>query len=226
MAITNKYFLDEQGLSTVANHIKERLKTVSTMPATAGDGTVLLYKGATSGSYTNGHIYQYSTTTNSWVDISPSGGHTMSPTTSSSLTEDTIVSTINNTINTNEEVASLYGIQKWTNEKRIRRIMNGSDVGALITTTGIGTWTDKSSPTSEDETDWWYDSAFIIPNNVSTDNIDISIKFDPSGETIALGGFILDTTTGKLCIKFANKITNIATAKVAVDITYTRNEVG
>lgn len=74
MAITNKYFLDEQGLSTVANHIKERLKTVSTMPAVAGNGTVLLYTGATSGSYTNGHIYQYSTTTNSWVDISPSGG--------------------------------------------------------------------------------------------------------------------------------------------------------
>ena len=70
MATQNKKYLDDHGLSTVANYVKERLKTVSTMPVSAGNGAVLLYTGATSSSYINGHIYQYNTSTNTWVDIS------------------------------------------------------------------------------------------------------------------------------------------------------------
>ena len=74
MMINNKKYLDDQGLSTIADYIKERLKTVSAMPASAVNGTVLLYTGETNSSYTNGHIYQYDVSTNSWIDISPSGG--------------------------------------------------------------------------------------------------------------------------------------------------------
>jgi hypothetical protein len=139
-----------------------------------------------------------------------------------------------------------------------------------MTATGIGTWTDKAIDqiTSADETDWWYDSAFVVPvyymltsdtsivtgktyytrsgtapnytytvvaspvvADIGTyyeqysDDVDISIKFDPSGDTATLGGYIFDSTTGKICIKFGNSIT-VDTARIAVDITYTRNEVG
>lgn len=69
--------------------------------------------------------------------------------------------------------------------------------------------------------DWWYDAAFVQQDD--SDDIDISIKFDTSGDTIALGGYILDSTTGRICIKFANSITP-STAKIAVDVTHTRNE--
>ena len=58
-----------------------------------------------------------------------------------------------------------------------------------------------------------------------SDDVDISIKFDPSGDATTLGGYIFDSTTGKICIKFGNSIT-VNTARIAVDITYTRNEVG
>jgi hypothetical protein len=152
--------------------------------------------------------------------------------------------------------------------------MSGANIpsGTTMTATGIGTWTDKAIDqiTSSDETDWWYDAAFIVPvyymltsdtsivtgktyytrsgsgteqdpyvytavaspviADIGTyyeqysDDVDISIKFDPSGDTATLGGYIFDSTTGKICIKFGNSIT-VDTAKIAVDITYTRNEV-
>lgn len=58
-----------------------------------------------------------------------------------------------------------------------------------------------------------------------SDDVDVSIKFDPSGDTTTLGGYILDTDTGKICIKFGNSI-KAETARIAVDVTYTRNEIG
>lgn len=57
-----------------------------------------------------------------------------------------------------------------------------------------------------------------------SDDVDVSIKFDPTGDTTCLGGYILDTDTGKICIKFGNSI-KPETARIAVDITYTRNEI-
>ena len=115
------------------------------------------------------------------------------------------------------------------NERRVRRTLDGSNVpsGTTVTATGIGTWTDKdvSQIVSSDETDWWYDSAFIIPNNIDQNSVDISLKFDPTGDAVTLGGYILDTSTGKICIKFGNSI-DTTTAKIAVDITYQSSEVG
>ena len=115
------------------------------------------------------------------------------------------------------------------NERRVRRILDGSNVpsGTTASTTGIGTWTDKdvSQIVSSDETDWWYDSAFVIPNNIDQDSVDINIKFDPTGDVVTLGGYIFDTSTGKICIKFGNNI-DISTARIAVDITYQSSEVG
>lgn len=143
-------------------------------------------------------------------------GHTMAPTPASGLTEATVVSTVKAATANNAQVPSLYGIQKWTNEKTVRRTISGA---SSIGSTGIGTWDDSSTP---DETDWWYDAAFIIPDDA--DDVDIDFKFDPTGSLVAVGGYIWDTTTGRLCVKFANTV-DPATTKFAVDITYTRNEV-
>lgn len=153
------------------------------------------------------------------------GGHTMIPTPSSSPSEATVVSTIDGKRNTanDDSVVSAYSVSRWSNEKKIRKTMGSTG----ISSTGIGTWFDGDPSTivpSTDEADWWYDSAFQIPDNA--DDVEVAFKFDPStNEAIVLGGYILDTTTGKLCIKFGNTITNTTDAKVAVDITYTRNEV-
>lgn len=156
----------------------------------------------------------------SWNNKATVNGHTMSPTPASGLTEATVVSTVKGAAANNSQVPSLYGVQKWTNEKKVRRTISGA---SKIGSTGIGTWTDKdvSSITTSDEADWWYDAAFKIG---TTDDIDIDFKFDPTGSLVAVGGYILDTTTGKLCVKFANTV-DPATTKFAVDITYTRNEV-
>ena len=156
-----------------------------------------------------------------WNNKATVNGHTMAPTPASGLTEATVVSTVKAAAGTNAQVPSLYGVQKWTNEKKVRRTISGA---SSIGSTGIGTWTDKdiSSITTSDETDWWYDAAFKIPDNAN--DIDIDFKFDPTGSLVAVGGYILDTTTGKLCVKFANTV-DPATTKFAVDITYTRNEV-
>ena len=197
----------------------------------------------------------------------------IAPTPSGSLTESTVVDTVNSAINTNNNAPSLFTVQKYSNEKTVRRVLNGANIpsGTSMTATGIGTWFDGDISTivpSTDEADWWYDSAFIVPvyyvltsdtsivtgktyytrsgtapnytytvvaspvvADIGTyyeqysDDIELSFKFDPSsGEPTALGGYILDTTTGKLCIKFANSITPLK-ARIAVDITYTRNEV-
>ena len=72
-----------------------------------------------------------------------------------------------------------------------------------------------------DEDDWWQDDAFKMENR--SDDIEVSIKFDPSGDTIVLGGYLLDTVTGRICIRFANSI-NASTARVAVDVVHQRNE--
>ena len=145
---------------------------------------------------------------------------TIAPTPSSSLDEDDIVTSVNGAINTNSNAPSLYGVQQWSNEKKVRRVLDGSNIpsGTTMTATGIGTWDNSGTP---DETDWWYDDAFKITN---ADDIDLSLKFDPTGEVVTLGGYILDTTSGKICIKFGNSVT-ISNTKIAVDITYTRNEV-
>lgn len=199
---------------TLWSNIKSVLKTYfDTIYSTVKSRQTPASGGTTLSLVNTGDMY-------SWNNKATVNGHTMSP--ASGSAESTIVSTINGATNTNTNVGSLYSIQKWTNEKKVRRVITGTtSIGsASIGSTGIGTWDDSATPT---ETDWWYDAAFKIPDN--RNDIDLSLKFDPSsGEPVTLGGYILDTTTGKLCIKFGNSIATPANAKIAVDITYTRNE--
>lgn len=199
---------------TLWSNIKSVLKTYfDTIYSTVRSRQTPASGGKTLSLVNTGDMY-------TWNNKATVNGHTMSP--ASGSAESTIVSTINGATNTNTNVGSLYSIQKWTNEKKVRRVITGTTpIGsASIGSTGIGTWDDSATPT---ETDWWYDAAFKIPNN--RNDIDLSLKFDPSsGEPVTLGGYILDTTTGKLCIKFGNSIATPTNAKIAVDITYTRNE--
>ena len=83
-----------------------------------------------------------------------------------------------------------------------------------------------------DESDWIYLDILttVLDTNpvsgMSTDDIDIDIKFDPiTNEPITLGGYVVDTDTGNICIKFGNSISDTENARLAIDLTYTRNDV-
>ena len=83
-----------------------------------------------------------------------------------------------------------------------------------------------------DESDWIYLDILttVLDTNpvsgMSTDDIDIDIKFDPiTNEPITLGGYVVDTDTGNMCIKFGNSISDTENARLAIDLTYTRNDV-
>lgn len=82
-----------------------------------------------------------------------------------------------------------------------------------------------------DESDWLYlDILTTITSTnpvsgMTTNDISLGLKFDPSSnEVIVLGGYMIDTDTGNICVKFANSISDVANAKVAIDITYTRTD--
>lgn len=65
---TNKY-LNLQGLTEVADKVNEKLKTVTTMPASPNINDVVLYKG-TNSNYKAGSVYIYTTkeTYYGWTD--------------------------------------------------------------------------------------------------------------------------------------------------------------
>jgi len=160
------------------------------------------------------------------INGSTGGGHEMlpDPEGTPSPTEESVVNAVTNAASTNDNVASLFGIQKWSNVKRIRVLYNGT-----VGHTGIGTWKD-GAVTSADEADWWQNNAFMLLDTSSPTvdgyDTDFNIMVDPSSEPVTLGGFIIDTTTGKMCIRFANYVINPADVKIAVDITFTRTDVG
>ena len=94
--------------------------------------------------------------------------------------------------------------------RRITKIVSaGSD--------GVGVWDDTTN-----ESGWWQSDYFKFPASANSKNIDISFKFDPEygqSEIVTLTGYILDTSTGKLCLRFGGAVTNAQL--IAVDITYT-----
>ena len=55
---TDKY-LNLQGLTEVAEKVNKKLRIVTAMPSTPEHNDVVLYNGATSGSYSQGCIYRY-----------------------------------------------------------------------------------------------------------------------------------------------------------------------
>lgn len=178
---------------------------------------------APSASLVGGEILQFDASDNEWKAAFGGSGHTLKPTPGSSTTESDVVTAVNGATSTNNEVTSLYGIQRWSNLKRTRVVAPAGSIGHF----GIGEWQDfivGSTPTAVQESGWgwWHNDAFKIPDGY---NVDLDFLYDNStGEPIMRGGYILDTTNGYLCIKFANYVVDIANAKVAVDITITRND--
>lgn len=139
------------------------------------------------------------------------------------ITDAALKQAINGAGSNDDKVPTGYAMRKWSNSVTKRYIVAGA---THIGTTGIGTWYDgdpEDLDPSTDETDW-LEIADLIGIE-SADDIDIDIKYDPSSnEPIVKGGYEIDTTTGKMCIKFANEIATPANAKVAIDITFLRNE--
>lgn len=174
------------------------------------------------------------------------GGHQILPTPSSSTPtggwEYATVSAINASDSQSDKIVSLWGTGNWSNTMTKRIVYNGTiEQGA----TGIGQWLDgnelntlKAKSVSDRATDessygWWYDAHFehldqttdpVSGTIVVRDNYDLSFKFEPqdTGEIIILGGYILDTDTGYMCIKFGSPIKNEGN-KIAVDITINNN---
>ena len=142
--------------------------------------------------------------------------------------------------NKNQDVMSLWGIQTWSNQCLEKRIIIKNETGETpnIGTTGIGTWQKNPSLATlaqEQSWGWYHDAALELDDKLiewgcTQDDIDIDFLFDPSSTKIpiVLGGYILDTTTGYICIKFATeyKSSDIENLKIAIDIKVTRTNVG
>ena len=65
--MSEKKYLDYEGLSLVATKVNSKLQTVTTMPSEPTDGTTVVFTG-TNPSYITGHIYQFKTSgfTQNW----------------------------------------------------------------------------------------------------------------------------------------------------------------
>lgn len=186
-----------------------------------------------------------------WVAQPPSGGgHTMNPTPSSSLTEDDVVNAVTTAIandgGENDEVPSLFGIASWSNTMSKTFLVKGIAGGSTpISQTGIGTWpADIDNPTALEKANWIPVAELYNIGAVGKENIEVKILYDPAKSgTVALGGWIIDDnetmqdpeypsdptktiTCGKMCIKFANEISepDTHTAVVGVKIIINRTE--
>jgi len=177
---------------------------------------------------TNGMILQYDATSRKWKAAAGGNGHVMLPTPASTVDEDDVVDAITDASvdGENINVASLYGIQRWTNKKTFR-IVCTSGIGHF----GIGEWQytlDNPSASDEAGWGWWHHDMLKKLGDLTQQgyDIDIKIKYDPAkSDPITLGGYQLDTTAGYICIRFANYVNDIANAVLAVDITLTRTDV-
>ena len=170
-----------------------------------------------------------------------SEGHTMTPTPSASLNRAALQTAIASAVTEggiNDDVVSAWAVGNWSNTMTNRVIYSGT---IAVGDTGIGTWpTDSQLAALRAESDltareamettgtggygWWKDSHFLGLDQYDDYEIKMKYKLQTNDEIITLGGFILDTDTGCLCIKFGSAIVNTGNV-VAVDITITQNNI-
>lgn len=172
---------------------------------------------------TTNQILKYNGT--KWAAAFGGSGHTMLPNPTSSVTEADVVTAINGAVladgGANDDVASLFGVAKWSNTMTKTYYVQGIAGNTTpIGKTGIGTWCVDGS----DETGW-----ITIPEliGIGSKEHSINITYDPSKSGIIIrGGYVIDDTTGKMCIKFANEISeaDTHTAKIGIEITIKRTE--
>lgn len=65
--MSNRKYLDYDGLEHVSEYIKERLIVVTSIPASPADGDVVLYMGTTTEDYTHGCLYSYNAADAEWI---------------------------------------------------------------------------------------------------------------------------------------------------------------
>ena len=191
---------------------------------------------------TDGQGIFYNSTTEKFEngDV-PTGGHTMTPTPNASLTISDLRTAIAAAITEggiNDDVVSAWAMGKWSNTMTNRVIYSGT---IAVGDTGIGIWpTESQLAALRAESDltareamettgtggygWWKDSHFLGLDQFDDYEIKMKYKLQNNDEIITLGGFILDTDTGCLCIKFGSEIQNAGNV-VAVDIIVTQNNV-
>lgn len=166
--------------------------------------------------------------------------HTMTPTPNASLTLADLRTAIASALTEggiNDDVVSAWAVGMWSNTMTYRVVYNGT---IAVGDTGIGTWISDSEvedlraesdlevreeeeTTGTDGLGWWKDNHFKIPSGYDHD-IEFMYDSGETGEIITNGGYILDTDTGCLCMKFGSPIKNTGN-KIAVDITITQNNI-
>lgn len=222
---------------TVVDHLNS---TDSSYALSAKQGHVLDGKKVDKpSSPTDGQIMKFNGLSGEWEAADEErGGHEMLPDPTSTEPADpeaAIVNAVKGAMTSagegwaNDNVPSLNTLGNWSNTMSKTYTITGASTDSPIGTTGIGTWYDgdeEDIDPSTDEADW-----INIPELVgigSNDDVDFKLVFDPklTSIPIVLGGYIVDDTTGKMCIKFANEITedDTKTAKVGVEIIYKRTE--
>jgi len=149
----------------------------------------------------------------------------MTPTPNASLAESDIVTAVNAGLTEggiNDDVLSAFGVGKWSNTMTKTYIVQGiAGSSTPIGTGGIGDWDDTST----------YDGWVTIPILVgasSNDSIDVGLTFDPATASvpIVLGGYRIEDSNGKMCVKFGNTLpdADTHTAKVGIEVTIKRTE--
>lgn len=188
------------------------LSDVSIDTQTLDDGQILAYN-QTDGEFQN-------------VDM-PTGGHTMTPTPSSSVDEDDVVNAINGVLGgsnpgANENVISAFGVGVWANTDTIKlltTVAQGDD--------SVGTWEADDTWESGSRAYWLKHES--LHGILSDDDVEISLVFDVSGgEAISCLAYRIDdaitSSLGGIAIKFNAPIQSSGGATVGVVLKHNRTK--
>lgn len=197
----------------LSNAFDEVVVGATTLAASGGD-TLTLSAGS--------NVTLTPNSGNNTVEIAAAGGgHTM-------IDNTTLINSMNAAITegtSNDDVVSAYGVGKWSNVTEITYLVHGVSSGTNpLHNTGVGTWDD----TFANESDWLVIADLV--GILSDPTKHVEVVFDPdyfADDIPVFGGWLIDDTTGKICIKFANEISNAdcLTGVVGVKITTDRTAV-
>lgn len=153
------------------------------------------------------------------------GGADIFPTPSSSVTESAVVSAVNGALPANAQVASLFGVQQWSNVKNKVIEYNGT-----IGSTGIGTWQEiedllETPPSASDcaSWGWWYDDYFKNPE-LDTANVKLDFSYE-GDEELSIGAWYLNTDVGYLEVQFGNEVSDPSSLTIYAEFEITRNSI-
>ena len=229
---TDVYAPSGGGGGGLSNAFDEVVVGVTTIAASGGD-TLTLSAGT--------NITLTPNAGTKTVEIAASaGGHTMTPTPNASLSDDDIVDAINTPQNgSNTNVVSAYSVQRWSNTFEKTYLLQASQANPFDAN-GIGTWFDGdvSQLTPQDEADWWYiddikkvkisENPDVYYDILADDSIEFKWTHDPAkSKDPKKGGYIIDSDTGYVCLKFADPLSaaECETACIGLTLTHKRNEV-